>query len=126
MTTPSNNDIDERGQTRIKAYLSLPAFLTIVSSAVEVFRRETLGYLIGIKGENKFIVEYAIPYQTAESTATESTLDFNRAARINEILERLAQGREYIGDFHSHTVYGKIPGTVLPSDTDLCGQFQGI
>ncbi len=125
MTAPSHNDRDERGQTRIKAYLSLPAFLTILSSAVEVFRKETLGYLIGIKGENKFIVEYAIPYQTAESTTTHSTLDFNRASRINEILERLAQGREYIGDFHSHTVYGKMPATVLPSSTDLLWTVPG-
>ncbi len=104
---------------QMEAYLSLPAFLTIVSSSVEVFRRETIGYLIGIKGENKFMVEYAIPYQTAESTATHATIDEERVARINEILGRLSQGLEYIGDFHSHTVFGNSPGTVIPSSTDL-------
>ncbi|NIO04275.1 MAG: hypothetical protein GTN74_06570 [Proteobacteria bacterium] len=116
---------DDRHGKRIEAYLSLPSFLTIVSSAVEVFRRETLGYLIGIKGENKFMVEYAIPYQTAESTATQSTIDPNRVLRINEILETLAQGLEYIGDFHSHTVYGHIPGTVRPSGMDLMSTVPG-
>lgn len=110
---------------RIEAYLSLPSFLTIVTSSVEVFRKETIGYLIGIKGENKFMVEYAIPYQTAESTATHATVDEKRAERINEILSKLSQGLEYIGDFHSHTVYGKCPGTVIPSDTDLFSTVPG-
>jgi proteasome lid subunit RPN8/RPN11 len=110
---------------RIEAYLSLPAFLTIVTSSVEVFRRETIGYLIGFKGESKFMVEYAIPYQTAESTPTHATLDENRVARVNEILAKLSQGLEYVGDFHSHTVYGDLPGTVLPSGTDLMSAIPG-
>lgn len=110
---------------RIEAYLSLPAFLAIVSSSVEVFRRETIGYLIGFKGESKFMVEHAIPYQTAESTPTHATPDPNRVVRINEILAELSQGFEYIGDFHSHTVYGDLPGTVLPSGTDLAFTVPG-
>jgi proteasome lid subunit RPN8/RPN11 len=114
-----------RHHKRIEAYLSLPAFLTIVSSSVEVFRRETIGYLIGFKGESKFMVEYAIPYQTAESTPTHATLDENRVARVNEILAKLSQGLEYVGDFHSHTVYGDLPGTVLPSGTDLMSTVPG-
>ncbi|HEC79231.1 MAG TPA: hypothetical protein ENI34_08865 [candidate division WOR-3 bacterium] len=109
----------------IKAYLSLPSFLTIVTSSVEVFRKETIGYLIGIKGENKFMVEYAIPYQTAESSATHATIDEDRVARINEILGKLSAGLEYIGDFHSHTVYGNCPGTVVPSNTDLGSTVPG-
>jgi proteasome lid subunit RPN8/RPN11 len=110
----------------ILAYLSLPSFLTIVSSSVEVFRRETIGYLVGVKAEtNKFLVEYAIPYQTAESTATHATIDTDRVSRINEILERLSEGLEYIGDFHSHTQYGDCPGTVIPSNTDLLSTVPG-
>lgn len=119
------DSLDDRRGGQIEAYLSLPAFLTIVSSAVEVFRRESVGYLIGIKGDHKFIVEYAIPYQTAESTVTRATVDENRAARINDILIRFSQGLEYIGDFHSHTVYGNIPGTVRPSGTDLFSTVPG-
>ncbi|MCK4453693.1 Mov34/MPN/PAD-1 family protein, partial [candidate division WOR-3 bacterium] len=97
--TENNKNIQEP----IKAYLSLPSFLTIVTSSVEVFKKETIGYLVGIKGENKFMVEYAIPYQTAESTATHATIDEDRVIRINEILHKLSEGLEYIGDFHSHT-----------------------
>ncbi len=109
----------------VEAFLSLPAFLTIVSSSVEVFRKETIGYLIGIKGENKFMVEYAIPYQTAESGFAHATLNLEKVQRINEILQRLSEGFEYIGDFHSHTVFGNSPATVIPSNADLMSSIPG-
>lgn len=127
MPKKNNNEknIDNKEREPLKAYLSLPSFLTIVSSSVEVFRKETIGYLIGIKGENKFMVEYAIPYQTAEITATHATIDEARVGRVNEILNKLSEGLEYIGDFHSHTAYGDTPGTVIPSDTDLLSTVPG-
>lgn len=111
----------------IVAYLNFPAFLTIVSSSVEVFRKETIGYLIGVKGENKFMVEYAIPYQTAESGYVHATIDMDRVSRINDILSKVSQGQglEFVGDFHSHTVFGKSPATVVPSDTDLMSTIPG-
>ena len=114
-------------QNRIEAYLGLPAFLTIVSSSVEVFRRETIGYLIGFKSERKFMVEYAIPYQTAESGYVHATIDMERVNRINDILSKVSQGQglEFVGDFHSHTVFGKSPATVVPSDTDLMSTIPG-
>jgi len=109
----------------MEAYLSLPAFLTIVSSSVEVFKRETIGYLIGIKGEDKWMVEYAIPYQTAESSYAHASIDENRVARINDILGSVSQGVELIGDFHSHTVFGDSPATIIPSATDLISTIPG-
>jgi hypothetical protein len=111
----------------VVAYLSFPAFLTIVSSSVEVFRKETIGYLIGVKGENKFMVEYAIPYQTAESGYVHATVDMDRVSRINEILSKVSQGQglEFVGDFHSHTVFGKSAATVVPSNTDLMSTIPG-
>lgn len=115
----------ENDQAPIRVFLSLPALLAIVSSSVEVFRKEAIGYLIGFKGERKYMVEYAIPFQTAESSATHATIDEDRVARINEILSRLSEGLEYIGDFHSHTVFGDSPGTVIPSDADLLSTIPG-
>lgn len=117
----------EENKEPIVAYLSFPAFLTIVSSSVEVFRKETIGYLVGIKGENKFMVEYAIPYQTAESGYVHATVDMDRVSRINEILSKVSQGQglEFVGDFHSHTVFGKSPATVVPSNTDLKSTIPG-
>jgi proteasome lid subunit RPN8/RPN11 len=111
----------------VVAFLSFPAFLTIVSSSVEVFRKETIGYLVGFKGENKYMVEYAIPYQTAESGYVHATVDMDRVNRINEILNSVSQGQglEFVGDFHSHTVFGKSPATVVPSSTDLMSTIPG-
>ena len=104
---------------QIEAYINLPAFLTIVTSAVEVFKKETIGYLIGIKGENKFVVEYAIPYQTAESGFAHATVDLKKAGKVNAILRKVSEGLEYIGDFHSHTVFGESAARVVPSRDDL-------
>lgn len=109
----------------VEAYLQLPAFLAIVSSAVETFRKETIGYLIGIKGENKFMVEYAIPYLTAESGYAHSVIDLKRAQRINQILGKFSEGLEFIGDYHSHTVFGASVATVKPSTTDLVSTSAG-
>jgi len=122
-----NNKIDngtgaagmKEAAPHIEAYLNLPAFLTIVTSAVEVFKKETIGYLIGIKGENKFVVEYAIPYQTAESGFAHATVDLKKAEKVNAILRKISEGLEYIGDFHSHTVFGASAAKVVPSRDDL-------
>ncbi len=111
----------------VVAFLSFPTFLTIVSSSVEVFRKETIGYLVGFKGENKYMVEYAIPYQTAESGYVHATVDMDRVGRINDILSSISQGQglEFVGDFHSHTAFGKSPATVVPSNTDLMSTIPG-
>jgi hypothetical protein len=117
----------EEDKKPLIAYLSFPAFLTIVSSSVEVFRKETIGYLVGVKAEDKFMVEYAIPYQTADSGYVHATVDMDRVGRINEILSKVSQGQglEFVGDFHSHTAFGKSPATVVPSNTDLMSTIPG-
>jgi proteasome lid subunit RPN8/RPN11 len=128
MASKKNNNVDEKKKQNrgpIVAYLSFPAFLTIVSSSVEVFRKETIGYLIGFKGERKYRVEYAIPYQTAESGYVHASVDMDRVNRINEILSKISQGLEFVGDFHSHTVFGNSPGTVIPSNADLTSTIPG-
>ncbi len=109
----------------IEVYLSLPAFLSIVSSSIETFKKETIGYLIGIKGESKFLVEYAIPYQTADSSFAHVTLDMKRVERVNEILRLLSEGLEYIGDFHSHTIFGNARAKIIPSPEDLLTTVPG-
>ncbi|MBE0433536.1 hypothetical protein IBX73_08740 [candidate division WOR-3 bacterium] len=115
----------EESQAPVVAFLSFPAFLTLVSSSVEVFKKETIGYLVGFKGANKYIVEYAIPYQTAEHGFVHATVDMERVGRINEILGKVSQGLEYVGDFHSHTVFGDSPATVVPSNEDLKSTIPG-
>jgi proteasome lid subunit RPN8/RPN11 len=109
----------------IEAYLELPAFLAMVSSSVEVYHKETMGYLLGIKGENKFSVRYAIPFQTVERGLTHATIDMERVGRINEILNELSAGLELIGDFHSHTQFGENMASAIPSGADLMSSMPG-
>jgi hypothetical protein len=121
---PKNNSRAETNPETPKpkvyeAYLQLPAFLSMISSAVETFRKETIGYLVGIKSENKFRVEYAIPYLTAESGFAHTTIDLKRTQRINDILNKFSEGLEFIGDYHSHTLFGANAATVKPSPSDL-------
>ncbi len=73
------------------------------------------------------MVEYAIPYQTAESGYVHASVDMERVSRINDILSGVSQGQglEFVGDFHSHTMFGKNPATVVPSDTDLTSTIPG-
>ncbi|MEO0122481.1 MAG: Mov34/MPN/PAD-1 family protein [candidate division WOR-3 bacterium] len=116
------NNVQKRG---IEAYLSLPAFLSIVSSAIETFKKETIGYLVGVKGENKYVVEYAIPYQTADSGFAHVTVDLKRVERVNSILRLLSEGLEYIGEFHSHTAFGETKAYTTPSGEDLLTTVPG-
>lgn len=115
----------EKTDRSITAYLELPAFLTIVSSSIEVFAKETLGYLLGMKGKNKFLVRYAIPFQIVERGFAHVSIDPDRVARINEILGELSEGLELIGDFHSHTQFGDSPAIVIPSGADLMSSMPG-
>jgi len=117
--------VKNKSPFEIEAYLSLPAFLSIVSSSIETFKKETIGYLIGVKGENKYVVEYAIPYQTAESGFAHVTVDLKRVERVNSILRLLSEGLEYIGEFHSHTVFGDAIALVTPSAEDLLTTVPG-
>ncbi len=103
----------------IECFINPPAFAAIVTSVIEVFAKETIGFLVGVKAEKKFIVEYAIPYQTADVGYTHAEVDWKRAERVNEVLKLVGEGLEFIGDFHSHTKFGQSAADVKPSSTDL-------
>jgi hypothetical protein len=100
------------------------AFWSMVLSAIEVFHLETLGLLLGMKGENKFIVEYAIPYQTAQKQKTWVSPNERRASRVKKIIDILPV--DLIGDFHSHTEIGEKRATVVPSGDDIADMDEGM
>ncbi len=93
------------------------AFWSMVLSAIEVFHLETLGLLLGMKGEGKYIVEYAIPYQSAQKQKTWVSPNERRASRVKKIISILPV--DVIGDFHSHTEIGKEKATIVPSGDDI-------
>lgn len=99
------------------------AFWSMVLSAIEVFHLETLGLLLGMKGEDKFIVEYAIPFQTAQKQKTWVSPNERRASRVKKIITILPV--DLIGDFHSHTEIGEQRASVVPSGDDIADMDEG-
>lgn len=95
----------------------------LVSSAVEVYPRETMGLLWGVKGYKKLgrkrrrvlLVKAAYPIQTARRAPT--SVDWgNKSAKIR-LLNTLRSIRVgIIGEFHSHT---KVGAVAQPSSEDL-------
>ena len=100
------------------------AFWSMVLSAIEVFHLETLGLLLGMRGEDKFIVEYAIPYQTAQKQKTWVSPNEKRASRVKKIVSILPV--DMIGDFHSHTEIGKSKARIIPSGDDIADMDEGF
>ena len=99
------------------AYVKERAFLAMVLSAIEVYKYETLGLLLGYKGGNEFIVEYAIPYQTSIKGYSWVSPKPKVSERIKELVENLPV--QVIGDFHSHTEFGTHKALPIPSGDDI-------
>lgn len=103
----------------VDVYLSLPAFLTMVSTASELYPEETVGYLVGYPVKERFIVDYAVPFQAIVSDEEFAWIDEKRTARINRIINRFAEGMEIVGTYHSHAGRGKYKAVPLPSPADI-------
>jgi len=99
-------------------FLSDKAFIGIVLSAIEVYKKECLGALLGYNLRNRITVEYAIPYQTAKRKPTEVEPNWKRETRVQEILPKLVH-LKHLGYFHSHTQRGAQKATAEPSRPDI-------
>jgi proteasome lid subunit RPN8/RPN11 len=103
----------------MEVYISASAFWAILISAVEVYKRECFGFLLGYRDSgNLYIVEHAMSYQTAHRRHT--SVEKNRLAsrRMDKFLANLPQ-LSLIGDFHSHTGWGDLKGVGIPSTQDI-------
>ncbi len=104
-------------------YIKERAFLAIILSVVEVYKRETLGLLLGYKGGNKFFVEYAIPSQTAEKKFSWTEPKMRAIERMTNITKNMSI--DVIGDYHSHTDYGGEMAKAMPSGEDIADMQSG-
>lgn len=104
-------------------FIQQTAFLSMVLSSVEVFHHEALGVVLGFAGEDQFVIEYAIPYQTARKALTWVAPRPKRVARIERILEH--HPVNVIGDFHSHTELGNLKALCRPSGEDIADMEEG-
>lgn len=93
------------------------ALFSMLLSTVEVYRHESLGLLLGYKGVNEFIIEYAVPYQTAMKGYSWVAPRSTAAERMGKILKYVPIN--LIGDFHSHTQWGDSMAMPVPSGDDI-------
>jgi proteasome lid subunit RPN8/RPN11 len=110
------------------AYVSQNAFWGLLLSAVEVYKRECFGLLIGYRDrrglEEIFIVEHAVPFQTAGRRHKGVVTNPRAHKRIERFLRNIPQ-MSVIGDFHSHTMWGYSRAASYPSATDVAGMSGG-
>ncbi len=104
----------------LKAYLSEDAFMDLLLSSAEVFKRECLGYLLGYRLEDRFIIEHAFTLQTAKRKPKGVIFQHKNHKKIEPILSKFEK-LQIIGDFHSHTQYGDSKGIPIPSPLDIKG-----
>lgn len=89
----------------VEVYLSENAFIGLLVSTIEVYRRECYGILLGHSTPDRVFVDFAVPYQTANRKFREVHIDWKRSARVEEAV-RGSSRWELVGDFHSHAMYG--------------------
>ena len=100
-------------------YISANAFWALLISAIEVYKRECFGILLGYRdSSNIYIVEHALSYQTAHRRHGSVEKDSRASRRIQKFLANLPH-LSLIGDFHSHTGWGDLKGVGILSAQDV-------
>ena len=124
---PGNDSKSSKAQEKIKqqkksrqmkVYLSENAFMDLLLSSAEVFKKESLGYLLGYRLEDRFIIEHAFSLQTAERRRRGVLFHSRDHKKIAPILLKFEK-LQIVGDFHSHTQYGETKGIPIPSPVDI-------
>jgi proteasome lid subunit RPN8/RPN11 len=106
----------------VRVYISENAFIDILISSAEVYKKECLGFLLGYKLEDRFIVEHAFSVQTANRKHKGVVYNQKNHKKIEQILSRFDK-LQIIGDFHSHTQFGPTKGLPIPSEEDISGMI---
>ncbi|MEE9152618.1 MAG: Mov34/MPN/PAD-1 family protein [candidate division NC10 bacterium] len=101
----------------MEVYLSENAFIGLLVSTIEVYRRECFGILLGHSTPDRVFVEFAVPYQTANRKYRQVNVDWKRSQRVEEAIRSTTRW-ESIGDYHSHAKYGPSRATTQLSKVD--------
>lgn len=100
------------------------AFVTIVAMATETYKLECIGMLYGHKCHGGFTIEYAMPHQTAKRRLSEVLTYDRRLRKAQQVISSMS-ALDCIGDYHSHTDYGRDGSWTLPSGTDMKSMREG-
>jgi proteasome lid subunit RPN8/RPN11 len=101
----------------VEIYLSENAFVGLLVSTIEVYRRECFGILLGHRTPERVVVDFVVPYQSARRKFTEVHMNFKRSQRVEEAV-RTTSRWELVGDYHSHPMYGTTRATTRLSKVD--------
>lgn len=103
----------------MEVYISEDAFWGLLVSAIEVYKKECFGFLIGYRDANNvFIIEHALSFQSARRYNTGVIENKRSVRRIKKFLSNIPP-LTLIGDFHSHAGWGDFKGVPTPSDQDI-------
>lgn len=97
--------------------LEQEAFPSLIMSAVETYKKECFGSLLGYGTRNRIIVELAVPSQVAERTYSGVEPDWKRLSQNEEIIKQLST-LEHLGYFHSHAQRGEERSRTKQSPSD--------
>jgi len=84
-----------------KASISEPAFVALVSAALEAYDKETLGAIMGTVYKKKILIKHAVAYQCAIRKLEEVSIWPAKEKKIRDAINALT-GYKILGDFHSH------------------------
>ena len=101
----------------MEIFISEKAFISLILSSVEVYKNECIGSLYGHEGEERFTVEFAIPYQTAKRKPTEVEPIYHRESRVLDLLDDISP-LDHVGYFHSHCQRGDVNASEILSGPD--------
>jgi proteasome lid subunit RPN8/RPN11 len=108
----------------MEAYISSNAFWALLISAIEVYKKECFGLLLGYRDSgNIYIVEHAVSYQTANRSHSSVEKNGRASKRMEKFLANLPH-LSLVGDFHSHTGWGDLKGVGNLSSQDLVDMVQ--
>ncbi len=85
----------------VKIVIRNPALINMLVSSIEVYKKEALGILLGIKRGKNYYIRYAVNFQKAKRGYESIDIDDRTEKRINSLLTRVSKYR-LIGDYHSH------------------------
>ncbi len=103
----------------MEVYISEDAFWGLLVSAIEVYKKECFGFLIGYRDANNvFIIEHALSFQSARRYNTGVIENKRSVRRIKKFLSNIPP-LTLIGDFHSHAGWGDFKGVPTASDQDI-------
>ncbi|NJD68721.1 MAG: hypothetical protein C3F12_03940 [Candidatus Methylomirabilota bacterium] len=98
-------------------YLSENAFVGLLVSTIEVYRKECFGVLLGQATQDRILVDFVVPYQTANRKFREVHVDLMRSQRVEGAVRSTSRW-ECVGDYHSHPMYGTFRATTTLSKVD--------